>query len=90
MVESVFTAHGLAPSQVLDVTSVEAVKEAVRAGMGIGFVSELAMHDGDSGLLVLPLAHTALFQRQFSILMPSHGLALPASVAFLSLAGASG
>lgn len=88
LIESVFAAHGIAPTTVLEVTSVEGVKEAVRADMGIGFVSELAMRD-ESGLVSLPLSDAAQFRRQFSILTTPHGLASQACRAFFAVANVS-
>lgn len=86
-VESVFAAHGIAPARVLVVSSVEGVKEAVRADMGIGFISELAMR-GEVGLVTLPLSDAAQFRRQFSILTTPHGLASQVCRAFFALANA--
>lgn len=88
LVEAVFAAHGISPTMVLEVTSVEGVKEAVRADMGIGFVSELATRD-ESGFVTLPLADGAQFRRQFSILTTPHGLASQACRAFFNLAAGS-
>ncbi len=88
LVEAVFAAHGISPTTVLEVTSVEGVKEAVRADMGIGFVSELATRD-EPGFVTLPLSGAAQFRRQFSILTTPHGLASQACRAFFAVANAS-
>ncbi len=88
LTETVFAAHGIAPAMVQVVTSVEGVKEAVRADMGIGFVSELAVRD-ESELVVLPLSDAAQFRRQFSILTTPHGLASKACRTFFTMVNAS-
>jgi len=69
LVESVFSSCNIEPGDIFDVTSIEGVKEAVRAGMGVGFVSELAMRDSDPTLAVVPLAESPQFRRQFSMLV---------------------
>jgi len=50
IVERVFVRAEVAVRGELELTGVEGVKEAVRAGMGIGFVSALAMRHEDSAL----------------------------------------
>lgn len=82
LVETVFSSHGIVPAEILDVTSVEGIKEAVRAGMGIGFVSGLAMRDGDPTLAIIPLTEGAEFCRQFSMLVTHEANASRACRAF--------
>ena len=88
LVETVFSSHGLKPSNVLDVTSLEGIKEAVRAGMGVGFVSALAMRAGDPTLAMVPLAQEKELRRQFSMLVTHHSEASRASQAFQALSSA--
>jgi LysR family transcriptional regulator, low CO2-responsive transcriptional regulator len=71
VVEQAFE-HAAVPMQaVYQVAGVEAVKEAVRAGMGIGFVSAMSLRHEDAALVMRPLAPTPL-TRRFSILV-THG-----------------
>ncbi|MGH8782628.1 LysR family transcriptional regulator [Paraburkholderia sp.] len=69
IVERAF-ARAAAPMRVaLEIAGVEGVKEAVRAGMGIGFVSAMSMRHEDDALCVVSLAPEPL-TRRFSILVP--------------------
>jgi DNA-binding transcriptional LysR family regulator len=69
IVERAF-ARAAAPMRVaLEIAGVEGVKEAVRAGMGIGFVSAMSMRHEDGALIRLPIAPEPL-ARRCSILMP--------------------
>jgi DNA-binding transcriptional LysR family regulator len=78
LVERAF-AHGSAPMRVaFEIAGVEAVKEAVRAGMGVGFVSAMSLRHEDAVLVPRSLAPAPL-TRHFSILVP-HGAA-PSRVA---------
>ncbi|PRF96892.1 LysR family transcriptional regulator [Burkholderia ambifaria] len=78
LVERVF-AHGGAPMRVaFEIAGVEAVKEAVRAGMGVGFVSAMSLRHEEAALVPRSLAPAPL-TRHFSILVP-HGAA-PSRVA---------
>ncbi|SFC72345.1 DNA-binding transcriptional regulator, LysR family [Polaromonas sp. OV174] len=85
LVEAVFLSHGIVPADILDVTSIEGVKEAVRAGMGVGFISGMAMRDGDPTLATVPLADGAEFRRQFSMLVTHHTNASRACRAFQAM-----
>ncbi|HEY3597413.1 MAG TPA: LysR substrate-binding domain-containing protein, partial [Paraburkholderia sp.] len=53
----------------LEIAGVEGVKESVRAGMGIGFVSVMSMRHEDDALCRCPLGPQPL-TRRFSILVP--------------------
>jgi DNA-binding transcriptional LysR family regulator len=68
LVERAFADAGLPMRVVLEIAGVEGVKESVRAGMGIGFVSAMSMRHEDEALcrcsFVPPLT------RRFSILVP--------------------
>ena len=71
VVEDAFAARGLDAQIALELAGVEGVKEAVRAGMGIGFVSAMSMRHGDDILTSLAIRPAALLSRQFSILVPN-------------------
>ncbi|NEK56129.1 LysR family transcriptional regulator, partial [Rhizobium leguminosarum] len=53
----------------LTIAGVEGVKEAVRAGMGVGFVSAMSMRHENEALCRLPLGPEPL-TRRFSIVVP--------------------
>lgn len=67
LVEQAFAAARVEPRVALVVAGVEGVKEAVRAGMGVGFVSAMAMRHEDGALRRLSLGPQPL-KRRFSIL----------------------
>ena len=69
IVERAFARAGAPMRVALEIAGVEGVKEAVRAGMGIGFVSAMSMRHEDSALRRLRIAPEPL-TRRFSILMP--------------------
>jgi DNA-binding transcriptional LysR family regulator len=69
LVEQAFTRAGVLMQVALEVAGVEGVKEAVRAGMGVGFVSAMAMRHEDGALSRLSLGPKPL-TRRFSILVP--------------------
>jgi DNA-binding transcriptional LysR family regulator len=86
VVEDAFAARGLETRIALELAGVEGVKEAVRAGMGIGFVSAMSMRHGDDILTSLNIRPTALLSRRFSILVPNAASGgSHASRAFLAL-----
>jgi DNA-binding transcriptional LysR family regulator len=69
MVERAFVRAGVPMRIALEIAGVEGVKEAVRAGMGIGFVSAMSMrHEG--GALCLFSFSPEPLTRHFSILIP--------------------
>ncbi len=84
VVQQAFDAAGVAPNVALAVAGVEGVKEAVRAGMGVGFVSAMAMRHEDDALLRLSLAPQPL-TRHLSILVPHEGAPSHAAASFLEL-----
>ncbi|HTI18977.1 MAG TPA: LysR family transcriptional regulator [Trinickia sp.] len=84
VVEQAFDAAGVATRVALIVAGVEGVKEAVRAGMGVGFVSAMAMRHEDDALRRLSLAPQPL-TRRFSILVPHDGAPSRAASSFLEL-----
>ena len=69
LVERAFDIAGLAPSIGLELAGVEGVKQAVRAGLGIGFVSLMSMGHEDGTLAVIRLLPRPL-TRTLSILVP--------------------
>jgi DNA-binding transcriptional LysR family regulator len=69
LVERAFARAGVPMRVALEIAGVEGVKEAVRAGMGVGFVSAMSMRHEDGALRRLSIAPEAL-TRRFSILMP--------------------
>ncbi|WP_028225146.1 LysR family transcriptional regulator [Paraburkholderia ferrariae] len=84
MVERAF-ARAAAPMRVaLEIAGVEGVKEAVRAGMGIGFVSAMSMRHEDGALCQIGVGPEPL-ARRFSILVPHAGAASRVAQRFLEL-----
>ncbi|KKI40739.1 LysR family transcriptional regulator [Burkholderia vietnamiensis] len=78
LVERAFAQSGAPMRVAFEIAGVEAVKEAVRAGMGVGFVSAMSLRHEDAALVPRSLAPAPLTQH-FSILVP-HGAA-PSRVA---------
>jgi DNA-binding transcriptional LysR family regulator len=78
LVERACARAGVQMRVALEIAGVEGVKEAVRAGMGIGFVSAMSMRHEDGALQRVRISPEPL-TRRFSILMP-HGAA-PSRVA---------
>ncbi|WP_118178851.1 LysR family transcriptional regulator [Paraburkholderia phosphatilytica] len=68
LVERAFARAGVPLNVALEIAGVEGVKEAVRAGMGIGFVSAMSMRHEDAALCRLSL--NPRLARHFSILVP--------------------
>jgi DNA-binding transcriptional LysR family regulator len=89
MIEEIFAAHDIKINVALDLANIEGVKEAVRAGMGIGFVSAMGMRHGDPTLTILPMAAETEFRRQFRILVTHHDVASHICRAFLELSTAT-
>ncbi|PLZ04102.1 LysR family transcriptional regulator [Burkholderia sp. WAC0059] len=88
VVERAF-ARAAAPMRVaLEIAGVEGVKEAVRAGMGIGFVSAMSMRHEDAALRQLRPGPEPLLRR-FSILVPHAGASARVAQRFLELCLAS-
>ncbi|MFM0227728.1 LysR family transcriptional regulator [Paraburkholderia dipogonis] len=69
IVERAFARAGVPMRVALEIAGVEGVKEAVRAGMGIGFVSAMSMRHEDRALCLLSLSPEPL-TRRLSILVP--------------------
>ena len=69
IVERAFARAGVPMRVALEIAGVEGVKEAVRAGMGIGFVSAMSMRHENGALCLLSLSPEPL-TRRLSILVP--------------------
>jgi DNA-binding transcriptional LysR family regulator len=69
IVERAFARAGVPMRVALEIAGVEGVKEAVRAGMGIGFVSAMSMRHEDGALCRFSLGPEPL-TRRLSILVP--------------------
>jgi len=84
LVERACARAGVEMRVALEIAGVEGVKEAVRAGMGIGFVSAMSMRHEDGALLRVGIAPEPL-TRRFSILMPHGAVPSRAADAFFAL-----
>jgi len=84
LVERAFADAGLAPATGLELAGVEGVKQAVRAGLGIGFVSLMSMRHEDGTLAVVRLSPRPL-TRTLSILVPHAHASARAAERFLEL-----
>jgi DNA-binding transcriptional LysR family regulator len=84
LVERACVRAGVEMRVALEIAGVEGVKEAVRAGMGIGFVSAMSMRHEDGALLRVGIAPEPL-TRRFSILMPHGAVPSRAADAFFAL-----
>jgi DNA-binding transcriptional LysR family regulator len=84
LVERACARAGVQMRVALEIAGVEGVKEAVRAGMGIGFVSAMSMRHEDGALQRLKIAPEPL-TRRFSILMPHGAAASRAAARFYAL-----
>jgi DNA-binding transcriptional LysR family regulator len=69
IVERAFARAGVPMRVALEIAGVEGVKEAVRAGMGIGFVSGMSMRHENGALCLMSLSPEPL-TRRLSILVP--------------------
>lgn len=84
IVERAFADGGVEMHIALEIAGVEGVKEAVRAGMGIGFVSAMSIRHESQRLRRLTIAPTPL-TRRFSIVMPHADAPSRAASRFLEL-----
>ncbi|MBF8733639.1 LysR family transcriptional regulator [Pseudomonas guariconensis] len=84
LVERAFAREGVPMRVALEIAGVEGIKEAVRAGMGIGFVSAMSIRHEDSALYRLGIAPQPL-TRRFSILMPHAATPSRAAGRFMGL-----
>jgi DNA-binding transcriptional LysR family regulator len=84
VVERAFARSGVAMRVAIEIAGVEGVKEAVRAGMGIGFVSAMSIRHEDGVLRQVRIAPQPLVRR-FSILLPHAATPSRAAARFLEL-----
>ena len=89
IVERAFARAGVPMRVALEIAGVEGVKEAVRAGMGIGFVSVMSMRHEDRALCLLSLSPEPL-TRRLSILVPHASAPSRVVEQFLALCLADG
>lgn len=83
LVELAFAEQGLEPAVALELAGVEGVKQAVRAGLGVGFVSLMSMRHEDGALAVVRLRPRPL-TRTLSILVPHAQASARAADRFLA------
>lgn len=88
LVERAFAKAGVPVRVALEIAGVEAVKEAVRAGMGVGFVSAMSLR-GDAALVMRSIAPQPLVRR-FSVLVPHAGTPSRVAAKFLAMSLAQG
>ncbi|NLP65652.1 LysR family transcriptional regulator [Paraburkholderia sacchari] len=84
VVERAFARAAVPMRVALEIAGVEGVKEAVRAGMGIGFVSAMSMRHEDGALQQIRIEPEPL-ARRFSIIVPHAGAASRVTQRFLEL-----
>ncbi|WP_341315514.1 LysR family transcriptional regulator [Paraburkholderia sp. IMGN_8] len=89
IVERAFARAGVPMRVALEIAGVEGVKEAVRAGMGIGFVSAMSMRHEDGALCLFSLSPEPL-TRRLSILVPHASAPSRVAERFLALCLADG
>lgn len=89
IVERAFARAGVPMRVALEIAGVEGVKEAVRAGMGIGFVSAMSMRHEDGALRLFSLSPEPL-TRRLSILVPHASAPSRVVERFLALCFADG
>jgi DNA-binding transcriptional LysR family regulator len=84
-VERAFARDGVVMRVAYELAGVEGIKEAVRAGMGIGFVSVMSMRHEDDALVALSVKVPRRLTRHLTIVVP-HGTApLRATERFVAL-----
>jgi len=89
IVERAFARAGVPMRVALEIAGVEGVKEAVRAGMGIGFVSAMSMRHENGALRVFSLGPQPL-TRRLSIVVPHASAPSRVVQQFLALCLANG
>ncbi|MFM0210846.1 LysR family transcriptional regulator [Paraburkholderia sediminicola] len=89
IVERAFARAGVPMRVALEIAGVEGVKEAVRAGMGVGFVSAMSMRHEDGVLCRFSLSPEPL-TRRLSILVPHASAPSRVVEQFLALCLADG
>jgi DNA-binding transcriptional LysR family regulator len=84
IIERAFACSHVPMNVALEIAGVEGVKEAVRAGMGIGFVSAMSIRHEDSALHSVRIAPEPIMRR-FSILLPHAATPSRVAARFLEL-----
>lgn len=85
LVERAFGVAGLEPHVALELAGVEGVKEAVRAGMGVGFVSAMSMRHEDEALTTLRIDPPQGLKRFLTALVPNADALTRSAQRFLEL-----
>lgn len=70
LVARAFSVAGLTPRVALELAGVESIKEAVRAGMGVGFVSAMSMRHEDAALASVRIDPPHGLKRLLTALVP--------------------
>ncbi|AJC21389.1 LysR family transcriptional regulator [Pandoraea pulmonicola] len=70
LVARAFSVAGLTPRVALELAGVESIKEAVRAGMGVGFVSAMSMRHEDAALAAVRIDPPHGLKRLLTALVP--------------------
>jgi DNA-binding transcriptional LysR family regulator len=90
VVQGVLDARGVRPAVRLELTEPEAMKRAVRSGIGAAFLSRIAVADEvTAGSLVAIACRDAALRRDFTLLAPLSDLASRATRAFVAIAAAA-
>ncbi|CAM2153958.1 LysR family transcriptional regulator, low CO2-responsive transcriptional regulator [Pararobbsia alpina] len=89
-VERAFARNAVPMRVAFELAGVEGVKEAVRAGMGIGFVSAMSMRHEDNALIALSVAAPHRLIRHLTIVVPHGAAPLRAVERFVELCLQSG
>jgi DNA-binding transcriptional LysR family regulator len=84
LVETAFSQAGVVPTVSLELAGVEGIKQAVRAGLGVSFVSIMSMEHEDGSLAVLRVLPHGL-KRTLSALVPHAEAAGRATLRFLEI-----
>ena len=84
-VERAYAREGVVMRVAYELAGVEGIKEAVRAGMGVGFVSAMSMRHEDEALVSLSLAAPNRLTRHLMIVVPHGAAPLRATERFVSL-----
>jgi len=85
IIEKALTKANLSAPINIEVTGVSAVKESVRAGLGIGFSSVMALKNETSGLVTRRIASEEGLTWQLNIIAPKTNMQSRAVLAFLEL-----
>lgn len=84
-VERAFARDGVVMRVAYELAGVEGIKEAVRAGMGIGFVSVMSMRHEDDALVALSVKVPRRLTRYLTIVVPHGAAPLRATERFVAL-----